>query len=205
MRFFLKKSPCPICGAKISLFLPTKIGGQYICDACVGKIDVQEELKHTFTIPVLKEYMQFYKENQRLKDKFVISQKLDFGCFNAKIIFDFENHLFCMNKSPNKTIFEGVELKSFTIMEDSVLLFEGSKEGLVRYECVIPDRVYAFHLELYLEHPYWKEINCEIAIPDFSDDDPDADDYLSHDRDYIEWVEQLARGLMEVAFPETRE
>ncbi|WP_242941944.1 DUF4428 domain-containing protein [Desulfonispora thiosulfatigenes] len=43
MGLFSKKPPCPICGGKISWFLPSKIEGEYICDTCYGKIDVESD------------------------------------------------------------------------------------------------------------------------------------------------------------------
>jgi len=37
MGILLKRPPCPMCGGKISWFLPTKIGGEYICNDCGNK------------------------------------------------------------------------------------------------------------------------------------------------------------------------
>lgn len=143
MGLFSKKAPCPICGNKISWFLPTKIEGEYICDTCSSKIDMSEESRAQLTMQGFQEYLMFYHENQALKDRFVISEKLDFGFFDTKIIFDYTNRLFCMSGSPEKTIFEGAQLKSFTVKEDQALLFAGSTQGLVRYPSAIPERVAA--------------------------------------------------------------
>lgn len=96
MGIFSKKPPCPICGGKISFFLPTKIEGEYICDDCSGKIDMQDEIKNQITLQGLRDYLAFHNENQALKNSFVISEKLDFGCFDTKLIFDYENSLFCL-------------------------------------------------------------------------------------------------------------
>lgn len=40
-----------------------------------------------------------------------------------------ENRLLCMNKQPDKTVFEGAQLTSFTIREDSNLLLGGHPRG----------------------------------------------------------------------------
>lgn len=143
MGIFSKKPPCPICGGKISFFLPTKIEGEYICDDCSGKIDMQDEIKNQITLQGLRDYLAFHNENQALKNSFVISEKLDFGCFDTKLIFDYENSLFCLSKQPDKTIFEGAQLKLFTIKEDGNLLFEGSLKGLTRYKSTVAERVAA--------------------------------------------------------------
>jgi len=140
MGLFSKKPSCPICGGKISWFLPLKIEGEYICDTCYNKIDMDRDKESQLTMQGFKEYLAFYDENQQLKDKFVISEQIDFGLWATKIIFDYTNMLFCMSKNPDKTVFEGKQLKSFIIKEDSTLLFEGSAEGIRRYSSTVPER-----------------------------------------------------------------
>ena len=143
MGIFSKKPPCPICGGKISWFLPSKIEGEYICNSCYGKIDMQSDKANNLTMQDFKEYLFFYEQNQQLKDRFVISEKVDFGILDTKIIFDFQNKLFCMSNQPDKTVFEGKHLKSFTIKEDNALLFEGSAQGIRRYSSTVPERAMA--------------------------------------------------------------
>lgn len=143
MGLFSKKPPCPICGGKISWLLPTKIEGEAICDDCAGKIDIQEDMKSRMTMREFREYLAWYDENRTLKNSFVVSEKIDFGIMDTKIIFDFENRLFCMRKQPDKTIFEGAQLISFTIKEDNAPLFEGSAMGLKRYTSTVPERIAA--------------------------------------------------------------
>jgi len=143
MGLFSKKPPCPICGGKISWFLPTKIEGEYICDTCHGKLDIQTEKELNLTMQDFKEYLMFYDQNKLLKDQFVISEQIDFGLWDTKIIFDYQNKLFCMSKNPDKTVFEGKQLKSFTIREDSTPLFEGSAAGIRRYASTVIERAMA--------------------------------------------------------------
>ncbi len=143
MGLFNKKPPCPICGGKISWFLPSKIEEEYICDICYCKIDMDSDKASQLTMQSFREYLAFYDQNQLLKDQFVISERIDFGLWETKIIFDFQNKLFCMSKNPDKTVFEGKQLKSFIIKEDSFLLFEGSAEGIRRYTSTVPERAMA--------------------------------------------------------------
>lgn len=143
MGLFSKKPPCPICGGKISWFLPSKIEGEYICDTCYCKIDMESGKASQLTMKEFKDYLVFYNQNQLLKDKFVISERVDFGLWDTKIIFDYQNKLFCMSKIPDKTVFEGKQLKSFKIKEDYSLLFEGSNEGIRRYDSTVPERAMA--------------------------------------------------------------
>lgn len=143
MGLFSKKPPCPICGGKISWLLPMKIEGEYICDACRNKIDMEPDKSNQLTMQEFREYLAFYDQNQVLKEQFVVSERIDFGLWDTKIIFDYQNALFCMSKNPDKTIFKGMELKALAVYEDSTPLFEGSAEGLRRYASAVPDYVMA--------------------------------------------------------------
>lgn len=143
MGLFSKKPPCPICGGKISWLLPAKIEGEYICDTCHNKIDMETDKEIHLTMQEFREYLAFYDQNQLLKEKFVVSERIDFGLWDTKIIFDYENKLFCISKNPDKTVFEGAQLKSFTIKEDNTPLYEGSADGIRRYASAVPERAMA--------------------------------------------------------------
>nr|WP_315988413.1 SHOCT domain-containing protein [Desulforamulus aquiferis] len=121
----------------------SKIEGEYICDTCHNKIDMETNKEEDLTMQGFREYLVFYDQNQLLKGQFVISQRIDFGFWDTKIIFDYQNKLFCMSKNPDKTVFEGKQLKSFTIKEDSTPLFEGSAAGIRRYASTVPERAMA--------------------------------------------------------------
>ena len=124
MGLFTKKDPCAICGGKVKGLLPWKIDGQYICDDCHGVVDIQKG-EGDMTLEQFCQYRAFREENQALKGQFVVSQKIDFGAFDTKIVFDFDHKLFCMSKNLDKTIFHGAEVKSFIIKEDGSPIFEG--------------------------------------------------------------------------------
>lgn len=143
MGLFSKKPPCPICGGKISWLLPSKIEGEYICDACYSKIDMDTDKASHLSMQGFRDYLAFHEQNQHLKDQFVISESIDFGPWDTKIIFDYQNRLLCMSKNPDKTVFEAGQLKSFTIKEDNALLFEGSAAGIHRYASTATERAMA--------------------------------------------------------------
>ena len=148
MGLFSKKPPCTICGGKVSWLLPAKIEDEYICDNCFGKIDMDDDKSINLTMDDFQEYLVFYNQNQLLKDKFIISERVDFGLMDTKFIFDYENKLFCMSKNPDKTVFEGKDLKSFTIKEDSTILYQGSAEGIHQYSSNVPDLARALAPEI---------------------------------------------------------
>lgn len=147
MGLFTKKDPCAICGGKVKGLLPWKIDGQYICDDCHGVVDIQNG-EGDMTLEQFCQYRAFREENQALKGQFVVSQKIDFGAFDTKIVFDFDHKLFCMSKNLDKTIFHGAEVKSFIIKEDGSPIFEGGPQGLIRYESIVPERLAAMAPQL---------------------------------------------------------
>lgn len=65
----------------------------------------------------------------------------------------------------------------------------------------VPEPFKAFNIELYLNHPYWGMIKCDLDAPTFDNDRPDINDYLREYRSCIEQVESLVQALMRVAFP----
>lgn len=58
-----------------------------------------------------------------------------------------------------------------------------------------------FLIEIHCEHPYWKLLTMEKKGPTFNDERPYAQDYLREYQEGAEIMGQLARALMEVAFP----
>lgn len=141
MGLFKRKDPCAICGGVVKGLLSWKVEGRYVCDQCFGTVDLPKDAVNKMTLEEFCGYRKFREENALLKEKFNETQQIDFGWFDTKFVFDTVNRLLCMDKSLNKTIFEGKHIKSFTIKEDSELLFEGSASGLTRYVSTVPDRV----------------------------------------------------------------
>jgi hypothetical protein len=139
MGLFSNKPLCPICGGKNSWLLPMKIEGEYICGTCQNKIDMETDKAMHLTMQDLKEYFEFYDRNHMLRDQFVISEQFNCDLWDTKIIFDYHHKMFCMSSKPDKTVFYGKHLKSFTIKEDNIPLFEGSATGIKRYTSTVPE------------------------------------------------------------------
>lgn len=148
MGLFTKKGPCAICGGKVKGLFPRSIDDQYICDDCYGNVDLPNGATNNMTLEDFRAYMAFRDENQQLKEKFQITQKVDLGWLNTKIVFDMNNRLLCMNKKLETTVFEGSQVKSFIIKEDSVPLLEGSAAGLRRYVSAVPTRAMAMEPQI---------------------------------------------------------
>lgn len=152
MGLLTKKDPCAICGGKVSGLFPYKIEGHLICNECHGQVDLPDEMENRMTLEDFKAYRQFREENKLLRDRFQISQQVDFGWLDTKFLFDFPHRLLCMDKNLNRTIFEGKQITSFVIREDDAPLFEGSAAGLRRYTSTVPDRAMAMTTQIELYH-----------------------------------------------------
>lgn len=142
--FSSKKNPCAICGGATPRIFARMIEDRPLCSDCSGRIDMEPCLQDDLTLQSVKEHFVFLDENKALRNRFVISKKFDFGLiFGQKIIIDVESKLFCMSGAPDKMIFSGSHIKSFTIREDNEPLFEGSPAGLKRYTSKVPERLAA--------------------------------------------------------------
>ena len=240
MGLFSKKEPCPFCGGKVKGLFVNKIEGRHICYDCYGVADLPRDVLDNITLDGFRSYMAFRAENDKLKPQFQITQKVDFGWFDSKFVFDFNNRLMCMDDSLNKTVFEGKQIKSFVIKEDNTPLFEGSASGLMRHSSSVPDAVRSlstqiqifrmrkelhlqtdddsntpcidlpepfeqFNVEIRFEHPYWDVFKADMGGPRFDNSMPDINDYLERYREHVAEMEQLARAIMRVAFPDAPE
>jgi len=238
MGLFGKKDPCPICGGTVKGLLPTKVEGQAICKECSKNIDLPDGTLNRMTLMDFREYLTFKQLNDILRRQFNTTQVVNFGFFTDNYSFDVPNRLMCRNDSSWVTIFEGGQIKSFTIREDSDILFEGTPEGLKCYTSPVPQRVNSmstmianarwceemnrkarlsdqpepypsteipkpfdrFYIEICLDHPYWDALTTDFGGPDF-DSTPTATEYLREYTEAVNNLTQLARGLMQVAFP----
>ena len=143
MGLFAKRPPCPICGGKVKGLLTWKVGGEKVCDDCYGFVDLPDKMVDTMSIEEFKQYMVFRDENDVLRQEFQESQRIDFGWLDTKFLFDMPHRYLCMDKHLKKTIFEGGQIKSFVIREDSMPLYEGSANGLRKHESGVPAQVAA--------------------------------------------------------------
>lgn len=140
MGLFTKKTPCAICGGKVSgLFVP-KVEGQFVCKECYGTVDVSDEVE-PLTMAQFQAYRQFREENQKLREQFQTTEHIRFGFFGADFVFDLEHRWFCLDQNLARTILEGNAVKSFAITEDGQLLYECRADGFWRYQSDVPERV----------------------------------------------------------------
>lgn len=146
-----KTVTCAICGTveKTGFFRSwgqKQVAGQFVCDKCYGVVDVPSSTLSRMSMEDFCNYRAFRAENQKLKEGFKITTKIDLD--SASFFFDTEKHLLCMDKNLRTTVFEAKHIKSFEIKEDSFVLIEGGENGLVQHESNVRDRVMAMIPEL---------------------------------------------------------
>ena len=227
MGLFTKKEPCAIYGGKVKGLFPWKVEGQLICNDCYGRVDLPDDYVNNMTMDQFRAYRQYREENAKLKEKFQIKRKVSLGAFTDKIVIDTVNGLFCMDEQLERTIFAGKQIKSFTIKEDGVPLYEGSAAGLVchtsdvpeerrarrneeefyipHYHESLPEPFKKFKIRIYCKHPYWKVLKAERDAPTFNDSYPSVQDYLRDYQEGAQNMEKLAHALMKIAFPDAQE
>lgn len=69
----------------------------------------------------------------------------------------------------------------------------------------LPEPFKNFNVEIRFEHPYWDVVTADMGGPSFNNDMPDINDYLNDYRRDFATIEQLARAIMKVAFPNAPE
>lgn len=65
----------------------------------------------------------------------------------------------------------------------------------------IPEPFKNFNVEIRFNHPYWTTFTADMSGPTFNNDYPRVDDYLREYNNNVVTMDELARALMEVAFP----
>lgn len=150
MGLFTKKAPCAICGGKVKGLFASRIDGQYVCKECYGWVDLPDGTEENMSLAEFNAYRAFRAENDQLKQQFQITQKIDFGWFDTKFVFDSDKRLMCLDDSLRKTVYQGEQIKAFVIKEDDRPIFEGSAAGLMRYLSPVPDQVRTLEPQLEL-------------------------------------------------------
>ncbi len=65
----------------------------------------------------------------------------------------------------------------------------------------LPEPFKKFMIEIHFDHPYQSVYTVDKKGPEFSYSNPDVNDYLNQYNSDVQLMEELARALMEVAFP----
>lgn len=136
--FVNKQKTCPICNRPTPQIFPIIIEGISICKECGSKVDLPEGVAGQMTLEDFRQYLRFYDRNKALRDSFTETYRVDFNAFNSTIVLDTVNRLFRLKRSASSLVMKASELKSFRILEDNALLFEGEGDTLRCHSSRIP-------------------------------------------------------------------
>lgn len=149
MALFGKKKPaefCAICGKERKTGLlrglfQIEVEGQYVCSDCYSFVDVDTAIRVEFTMEQLKAYFAYYQQNQKLKEVFTATSTIELGNWGPKVLLDRNNGLMSFDPNFKELFYHKGCLQSFAIKEDDCTIFEGSPEGLVRYESNVREQI----------------------------------------------------------------
>ena len=126
-----------------------------------------------------------------------------------------------MIKEDNRPIFEGSSaglVSYLSPVPDQVRALEPQLEMLRlqaemrsqmedadQFRVNVPEPFAKFNVEIRFDHPYWDVFTADMSGPSFDDDHPDGNDYIEKYRERFAAIEQLARTLKQIAFPDAPE
>ena len=138
--FSNNKKLCPICGNPTPRLLADKVEGMPICKECAKKVYLPDGMLNQMSLDEFQEYLNFYDENQQLRDAFSSTYQFNFGFFGGDIFVDAANRLFRLCGDEKALGFEGANLKAVRILEDETLLMEGTAGQLKRFQTGVYER-----------------------------------------------------------------
>lgn len=139
--FSNNKKLCPICGEPTPRIFSTKVEDMPLCKECANKIFLPNGVLDTMTLDEFEQYMNYYEENQVLRDKF--HPTYEFNAGDLMIRMDAANGLFALSGAPNAMVFEKSTIETYRILEDNTPLFQGHKTAIKFFESDVPATVRA--------------------------------------------------------------
>ena len=160
--FSNNKKVCPLCGNPTPRLLALKVEDTPLCKECERKIDLPQGAINEMNLEQVKQYMEIYDRNEELRDSFQGDYRLNFGFLSATLVLDVAQRLFRLKDDDNAWVMDAENLKSFRILEDSRVLFEGTPSALKCYESNVYEKANAMssaitQFEMRLRDYEWQE------------------------------------------------
>ena len=114
-----------------------------ICKECENKIDLPNGAVNQMNLEQVKQYMELYDQNEELRESFQEDYRFGFGFFGGALVLDVAQRLFRLKDGTGAWVFDSNNLKSFRILEDGKVLFEGDKNALKWNQTDVYDRAKA--------------------------------------------------------------
>ena len=139
--FTNNKKLCPICGSPTPRLLAAAIEGQNLCKECAAKINLPDGVQETMTVDGFREYINCHDANKPLRDSFTETYRYNFGFFKGALRLDLDHQLLRIGDSDAAFAMEPANVKSFRILEDGNVLYEGEKGNFQSYKSDIKERL----------------------------------------------------------------
>ncbi len=139
--FTNNKKLCPICGSPTPRLLAAAIEGQNLCKECAAKLNLPDGVQETMTVDEFREYINCYDANKPLRDSFTETYRYNFGFFKGALRLDLDHQLLRLGDSDAAFAMEPANVKSFRILEDGNVLYEGEKGNFRNYKSDIKERL----------------------------------------------------------------
>lgn len=139
--FTNNKKLCPICGSPTPRLLAAAIEGQNLCKECAAKLNLPDGVQETMTVEEFREYINCHDVNKPLRDSFTETYRYNFGFFKGALRLDLDHQLLRIGDSDAAFAMEPANVKSFRILEDGNVLYEGQKGNFRSYKSDIKERL----------------------------------------------------------------
>lgn len=139
--FTNNKKLCPICGSPTPRLLAAAIEGQNLCKECAAKLNLPDGVQETMTVDEFREYINCHDANKPLRDSFTETYRYNFGFFKWALRLDLDHQLLRLGDSDAAFAMEPANVKSFRILEDGNVLYEGEKGNFRSYKSDIKERL----------------------------------------------------------------
>ena len=139
--FTNNKKLCPICGNPTPRLLAAAIEGQNLCKECAAKLNLPDGVQETMTVDEFREYINCHDANKPLRDSFTETYRYNFGFFKGSLRLDLDHQLLRLGDSDAAFAMEPANVKSFRILEDGNVLYEGEKGNFRSYKSDIKERL----------------------------------------------------------------
>lgn len=139
--FTNNKKLCPICGSPTPRLLAAAIEGQNLCKECAAKLNLPDGVQETMTVDEFREYINCHDANKPLRDSFTETYRYNFGFFKGALRLDLDHQLLRLGDSDAAFAMEPANVKSFRILEDGNVLYEGEKGNFRSYKSDIKERL----------------------------------------------------------------
>ena len=139
--FTNNKKLCPICGSPTPRLLAAAIEGQNLCKECAAKLNLPDGVQETMTVDEFREYINCHDANKPLRDSFTETYRYNFGFFKGALRLDLDHQLLRLGDSDAAFAMEPANVKSFRILEDGNVLYEGEKGNFRSYKSDMKERL----------------------------------------------------------------